>query len=98
MATQQVQVEWVSEHDYLVSVPNGEDEVLIRLRSEAGTLSDLRLGELEEPRLVQAIMAYLLARQDVEDLPQELDLEDIVAAYDDFAESVRAAVAAGGAG
>lgn len=98
MAAQQVQVEWLAEHDFLVSVPSGEDDVLIRLRSDAGTMSRLEFGDLDEQRLVGAIMAYLLARQDVDDLPQDLDLEEIAAAYEDFAESVRAALDAGGAG
>ncbi|WIX98358.1 hypothetical protein QRX60_30360 [Amycolatopsis mongoliensis] len=97
VAAQQVRVERLAEHDFLVGVPSGEDEVLIRLRSAAGTVSRLEFGDLDEQCLVRAIMAYLLARQDADDLPQDLDLDEIAAAYEDFAESVRAAVDADGA-
>ncbi|MET7992700.1 hypothetical protein ABZU76_17575 [Amycolatopsis sp. NPDC005232] len=89
VTTQQVRFERLAEHDYLVSVPSGDDEVLIRLRSDNATVSELEFGGIEEERLVRAIMAYLLARQDADDLPGELDLEDVAAAYDDFGPVVR---------
>ena len=39
--------------------------------------------------MIAATMAYLTARQRPDDLPKQLDLDDIIAAYDDYLDDVR---------
>ena len=47
-----------------------------------------------EAQVAAATVRYLLSRQEAFDLPGELDLEDIIAAYADFTDVIRHEVAA----
>ena len=42
----------------------------------------------DEQRVVEATAAYLIARQNAEDLPEQVDLDAVAAAYDDYVEDL----------
>lgn len=51
----------------------------------------VRIGgpDADEARVVEATVAYLVARQRPDDLPGQLDLEDVSAAYDDYVDELQ---------
>lgn len=78
----------------------GYGEYAVRVRTEEGAVTlDLLLGEAEsvsggalEPdeSTARATIRYLLERQGAEDLPQLVDLEEVLAAYPDAADRIAA--------
>ena len=82
-------VEAIGDHDYVVRAPQGEDIVEIRVRATPSVIARLAGDETDEARIIEATVAYLIARQRADDLPPELDLDDVTAAYDGFEDDVR---------
>ena len=83
------QVEAVGEHDYLVRVRQGDDIVEIRVHATPSVIVGLIGDETDETRIVEATVASLFARQRADDLPPQLDLDDVVAAYEGFEDDLR---------
>jgi hypothetical protein len=88
MASQPM-VQRVSEHEYLVRLNEGEEFVEIQLRATPAVLARIGVVDTDERRVVDATMAYLIARQRADDLPTKLDLDDVAAAYDGYIEDIR---------
>lgn len=89
MTVQQTGIEALDDHDYLVRVPLGEDFVTIRIRATPEVVALIAGPDADETRVVTATVAYLTARQSPDDLPGQLDLDDIVAAYGGFIDDMR---------
>ena len=77
----------------------GEHQYLVRLRDEAETCESwfhitpalvdrLRSGDEAEESVVRRTAQFLVARQEVADFPQIVELEDVIATYDDFVGSM----------
>nr|WP_240563028.1 hypothetical protein [Mycobacterium sp. IS-1264] len=77
-------IEALGDHEYLVRVDQGEELVAIRMRATPEVVARIAGPDADETRVVAATIAYLIARQCPEDLPEQLDLDDIVAAYDGY--------------
>lgn len=82
-------IEALGEHRYLVRVSEGEDTVEILMLANPSAVARLGSEEVDELRVVQSTADYLIARQRADDLPAELDLDDVAAAYDGFEEHLR---------
>ncbi|GAB3439518.1 hypothetical protein GCM10027517_12960 [Phycicoccus ginsengisoli] len=82
--TTQLDVEPVGGHDYLVRVRQGEERVDILIQATPDVLQRPGLGGLTEAQIVEATAEFLVERQFAADLPQELDLDDVAAAYDNY--------------
>jgi hypothetical protein len=52
-------------------------------------IARLTTDESDETRIIEATAAYLIARQRADDLPPQLDLDDVAAAYDGFEDDLR---------
>ncbi|NYF96966.1 hypothetical protein [Janibacter cremeus] len=75
------------EGEYEVSVETGEGAVaLTLLLGEAEDSSDGLLGPDEST--ARATIQYLLQHQDAQDLPQYIDIEEVLAAYPDAGEEI----------
>lgn len=85
MSIQQPTVESLGDHNYLVRFPLDEDTVVVRLRADPEVVG--RIGE-DEQRVVEATAAYLLDRQSAADLPEEVDLDTVAAAYETYVEDL----------
>ena len=83
------QVETLGAHRYLVRARAGEDIVEIRVHATPSVIARLTTGETDETRIIEATAAYLIARQRADDLPPEIDLDDVTAAYDGFEDQLR---------
>jgi hypothetical protein len=77
-------IEALGDHDYLVRVAQDEELVTIRMRATPEVVARIAGPGADETRVVAATMAYLTARQRPDDLPKQLDLEDVIAAYDGY--------------
>ena len=85
-----VRIEAQGAHQYVVRLQDGEDvcESWFHLTAEA--LEQLHVGEGAEERCVRRTAEFLLERQDVADFPDIVELEDVMATYDDYPEFVMA--------
>ncbi|MDR6638416.1 hypothetical protein [Paenarthrobacter nitroguajacolicus] len=81
--------------------PVNQNEYLVRWRSEGQTgeslvhtnpefLAEAGLDSFDEQLVVEETATYLAEHQPVIDFPQTVDLEEIAAAYGDYAEQLRA--------
>ena len=82
-------IEALGDHDYLVRVDQAEELVTIRMRATPGVVARVAGPDADETRVVAATIAYLIARQRPDDLPEQLDLDDVVAAYDGYVDDLR---------
>jgi hypothetical protein len=91
MTVEHPRIEALGDHDYLVDVPLGEDVVTIRMRATPEVVGRIAGADADadETRVVAATMAYLTARQRADDLPEQLDLDDVVAAHDDYLDDLQ---------
>jgi hypothetical protein len=87
MGMNQPTLEPLGDHDYLVRFRGyGEDTVVVRIHADpdvVGQIAD------DERRVVEATADYLIARQSPDDLPEEVDLDAVAAAYDSFVDDLR---------
>lgn len=83
------QVETLGEHRYLVRARQGADTIEIRVHATASVIARLATDEIDETRIIEATAAYLIARQRADDLPPQLDLDDVAAAYEGFEDDLR---------
>ncbi|HET8570325.1 MAG TPA: hypothetical protein VFN14_00350 [Candidatus Limnocylindria bacterium] len=90
---EQPQVEAIGEHRYLVRVRQGEDVIEIRIDATPDMIARLANDEIDESRVIEAAAAYLIARQRADDLPPQLDLDDVAAAYEGFEDDLRQQIA-----
>ena len=82
-------VEQVGEHTYLVSGRQDGEPVEVRVVVDPATAEQLGVGGLDDGDVVRATLSYLLEHQQLDELPAQLDLVDVDAAYEGFAESLR---------
>ena len=82
MSASQPTLEALGDHDYLVRFEQGdEDAVVVRVHADPEVVAQIAD---DEQRVVEATAAYLIARQSADDLPEEVDLDAVAAAYDSF--------------
>ena len=87
MAEAPFELEAQGEGTYLVSAPSLDDLVTFTLvMSAAAGASEGRLAD-DEPS-VRATVRYLLAHQEAADLPEWIEIGDVVAAYPDAVEAI----------
>jgi hypothetical protein len=80
--TDNLQVHALGDHNYLIHIYQGEEQVEIRIQASNDVVQQLGLHEVDEPRIVEATAAFLIERQLAVDLPSTLDLDDVAAGYD----------------
>ena len=85
MSVDRLALEALGEHDYLVRFQQDELRVVVRVHADRAVV--VRVGD-DEQRVVEATAAYLIARQGAEDLPEQVDLDAVAAAYDGYVEDL----------
>jgi hypothetical protein len=81
MSVPQPVLEALGDHDYLVRFQQDEDTVVVRVYADPAVVA--QIGD-DEQRVVEATAAYLIARQSADDLPEQVDLDTVAAAYDGY--------------
>ena len=90
------EVEELRDHYYLVRAEQDGDRAETRFFVDPAALAGLELGEASAVDVVRATVHYLLKHQRLDDLPTQVDVEDVAAAYDDYVETIRAALGTAG--
>jgi len=85
MSGHQPSLEALGDHDYLVRFPQNEDTVVVRVHADPAVV--VQIAD-DEQRVVEATAAYLIARQSPDDLPEQVDLDAVAAAYDSYIEDL----------
>jgi len=83
-------IEPLGSHNYLIKLWQDDDAVEIRVRATPDVVARISGGggDADEERIVEDTIAYLLERQRADELPPQLDLDDIAATYDDYIDSL----------
>jgi hypothetical protein len=81
MSVHQPALEALGDHDYLVRFQQDEDTVVVRVHADPAVVAQIAD---DEQRVVEATAAYLIARQSADDLPEQVDLDTVAAAYDGY--------------
>ena len=81
MSVIQPALEALGDHDYLVRFQQDGDTVVVRVHADPAVVA--QIGD-DEQRVVEATAAYLIARQNADDLPEQVDLDTVAAAYDGY--------------
>lgn len=89
MSTSDPTIEALGDHDYLTHVPQDEDLVTIQIRANPEAVARIAGPHADETSVVAATVTYLIARQRPDDLPGQLDLEDVIAAYSDYVDELQ---------
>lgn len=87
-----IQIQAQGDHEYLVR-PEGVD-TLVRVTPDV--LRRVSAAVTDEATVVEQSVRWLLERQDAQDLPPLIDLDDIAAAYPDFVDDLDHRLAGGG--
>jgi hypothetical protein len=87
--SEQIEVESLGDHAYLVRMRHSGGVIESRFRADADVLAGLGVEEADEQRAVEATAALLVEHQPVFDLPPMVDLDDMAAAFDDFPARLR---------
>jgi hypothetical protein len=86
MADDDIEIDAQGEHGYLV-VQTSELEDVRTWFTVTPEVMD-RLGSDDEEDVVRRTVLFLRKHQDVADFPEFLDLEDVIASYDDYLEAM----------
>jgi hypothetical protein len=84
MTADQPHVEALGDHNYLIRVCTGDETVEIRVHATPEVVASIGVDDTDENRIIEATAAYLIQRQRADDLPAELDLDDVAAAYNGY--------------
>jgi hypothetical protein len=81
---EQIEVEPLGEHEYLVRARHGGGDLESRFRASRNVLDRAGVRAGDEQRAIEHSVAFLLEHQPVIDLPPMVDLDDMAAAFDDY--------------
>jgi hypothetical protein len=88
MIERQPHIEALGDHEFLVRTDDGG--VTIRVRADPEIVAQIAGPDGDETAVVAATVAFLTERQDADELPEEMSLDDVVAAYGDFVTDIQA--------
>jgi hypothetical protein len=83
-----IDVEAQGGHQYVVRLRNGDDVRESWFNVTPEVLERLRAGTGDEEDVVRRTAEFLAERQDVVDYPTVVELEDVIATYDDYPDAV----------
>ena len=86
MADDDIEIDAQGENSYLVVQPSELEDVRTFVTVNADVMD--RLGTDDEEDVVRRTVLFLRKHQDVSDFPEFLDLEDVIAGYDDYLEAM----------
>ena len=87
--SKQCDIEPLGGHEYLIRVPTEGRTVESRFQVTQAVREDLRVGDDDERRLIEATMDFLARRQPITELPGLVDLDDIADSYADYLDELR---------
>lgn len=86
-------VEDLGDHQFLVTLTVGDDTVEMQVHVDPAVVENAGLAAADDQKILHATIDFLLARQQADDLPSQIALDEVAAAYGDFLDDVRERVA-----
>ena len=86
MADDDIEIDAQGENSYLVVQASELEDVRTYVTVSPDVLD--RLGTDDEEDVVRRTVLFLRKHQEIADFPDVIDLEDVVASYDDYLESM----------
>jgi hypothetical protein len=86
MADDDIEIDAQGENSYLVVQPSELEDVRTFVTVTPEVMD--RLGADDEEDVVRRTVLFLRRHQDVADFPEVIDLEDVIASYDDYLETM----------
>ena len=86
MADDDIEIDAQGENTFLVVQPSELEDVRTWVTVTPEVMD--RLGTDDEEDVVRRTVLFLRKHQEVSDFPESLDLEDVIAAYDDYLEAM----------
>jgi hypothetical protein len=86
MADDDIEIDAQGENSYLVVQPSELEDVRTFVTVSAEVMD--RLGSDDEEDVVRRTVLFLRKHQEVADFPETIDLEDVIASYDDYLEAM----------
>ena len=88
MADDDIEIDAQGGDSYLVVQPSELEDVRTFVTVSSEVMD--RLGTDDEEDVVRRTMQFLRRHQDVADFPEVIDLDDVIAGYDDYLEAMAA--------
>ena len=85
-----IHIEPQGAHEYVVRLQDGEEVFVSWFHLTPEVLVELHVDEEAEGLCVRRTAEFLLRHQDVADFPDIVELEDVLATYDDYTEFLSA--------
>jgi hypothetical protein len=89
MTTAAIDIEAQGDHQYVVRMRDGDEQCESWFHFSPALLEQWELADRDEESTVRRTAEYLVDRQGVADFPDIVELEDVVATYDDYVEFIR---------
>jgi hypothetical protein len=86
MADDDIEIDAQGENSYLVVQPSELEDVRTFVTVTPEVMD--RLGADDEEDVVRRTVLFLRKHQEIADFPEMLDLEDVIASYDDYLEAM----------
>lgn len=77
------------DHEYVVRLHGAAEDAESWFRVSPGILEELGARDEDEEDVVRRTAEFLARHQEVADFPRVVELEDVLAGYDDYAQAVR---------
>ena len=81
-----IEIETQGEHQYVVRLRDDDEVCETWFNITPALLDHVRVNDEDEERVVRRTAEFLVAHQSVADFPDIVELEDVIATYDDFIE------------
>ncbi|WP_369139121.1 hypothetical protein [Modestobacter versicolor] len=88
MADDDIEIDAQGDNTYLVVQPSELEDVRTYVTVTPEALD--RLGADDEEDVVRRTVVFLRRHQEVADFPEVIDLDDVIAGYDDYLEAMAA--------
>jgi hypothetical protein len=79
-----IEIDSQGAHQYVVRLWDDEETCETWFNLTPALLDRVRVAGESEEQVVQRTTEFLVARQDVADFPDIVELEDVIATYDDY--------------
>ena len=79
-----IEIDSQGAHQYVVRLRDDEETCETWFNLTPALLDQVRVAGESEEQVVQRTTEFLVARQDVADFPDIVELEDVIATYDDY--------------
>jgi hypothetical protein len=86
MADDDIEIDAQGENSYLVVQPSELEDVRTFVTVTPEVMD--RLGADDEEDVVRRTVLFLRKHQEIADFPEMIDLEDVIASYDDYLEAM----------